>query len=577
MAPKKKDAQKMSLGDFLNDSSFGGSWADEVEDTIGTQPLPAPEHPRGGMGMGGYGGYGGDRGDRGDRGYARESGPQQLPTRPPYTAHLGNLPYDATMEAVNDFFADCGVVSVRIIEDRELQRPKGFAYVEFQELDGLKKALELDGQSFNGRYIKVKIADPPRDRGGGDSGRDLSDWTRKGPLADLPRGNDRREFGERRQVDFSERRAPREPADDGKVRDFGNWERKGPLSPLPQPEAPPMSREGSRARNNADPLRNRHQSPSWGEGRPEGSRPPQREFREKPERVPSAAERDMQWRSNMRPNPQNASPSQSREGSETPASPSQAPAAPATRPKLNLAKRTVSEAPDAASPATTGDSKSNPFGGARPIDTMAREREIEEKRQQAIKERREAEEKAKEERRLAKEAAAKEAAAKAEAEASAAASLAEEEAKPESVTIESVGASKESADATTSDEKAGNGTSKEQKLPARPREPREPREPKEPKEGRPEIKSRATESGNWRQPSGEHRAPRGAPSGPRRGGGGRGGRNDGARGSRANGNSAQQPPATPVTAEPATPTQDEDGWTTVTIPRGSRRGQGRVA
>lgn len=51
-------------------------------------------------------------------------------------------------------------MSVRIIEDRELQRPKGFAYVEFQELDGLKKALELDGQTLNGRYIKVKIADP---------------------------------------------------------------------------------------------------------------------------------------------------------------------------------------------------------------------------------------------------------------------------------------------------------------------------------------------------------------------------------------------------------------------------------
>lgn len=64
------------------------------------------------------------------------------------------------MDAVTDFFTGCGVVSVRIIEDRELQRPKGFAYVEFRDLDGLKKALELDGQSFNGRYIKVKVAEP---------------------------------------------------------------------------------------------------------------------------------------------------------------------------------------------------------------------------------------------------------------------------------------------------------------------------------------------------------------------------------------------------------------------------------
>lgn len=415
-----------------------------------------------------------------------------------------------------------------------------------------------------------------RDRGGGDSGRDLSDWTRKGPLADLPRGNERREFGERRQVDFSERRAPREPpVDDGKVRDFGNWERKGPLSPLPQAEAPAMSREGSRARNNADPLRNRHQSPSWGEGRPEGAaRPeggrPQREPREKPERAPTAAERDMQWRSNMRPDARNASPSQSREGSEAPASPAPAPAVVASRPKLNLAKRTVSEAPDAPSPTTSGDSKASPFGAARPIDTMAREREIEEKRLQALKEKKESEEKAKEERRLAKEAAAKEAAEKEAADKEAAEKEAENAAASSAVPTTEDEPSASVASEAEPNEKTGDSTSKDQRSAPRSREP------KEPKEGRPDFKSRATESGNWRQPSGEHRGGRGAPSGARRGGGGaRGGRSESGRGPRANGSSGQ-PPATPVTAEPATPTQDEDGWTTVTVPKGGRRGQGRV-
>ena len=90
----------------------------------------------------------------------RSSAPTPLPTRPPFTAHIGNLPYDATQEAVEEFFEGCGVQSVRIIEDRELQRPKGFAYVEFNELDGLKRALDLDNTPLNGRYIKVKVADP---------------------------------------------------------------------------------------------------------------------------------------------------------------------------------------------------------------------------------------------------------------------------------------------------------------------------------------------------------------------------------------------------------------------------------
>lgn len=90
----------------------------------------------------------------------RSSAPTPLPTRPPFTAHVGNLSYEATQEAIEEFFDGCGVLSVRIIEDRELQRPKGFAYVEFNELDGLKKALDRDATPLEGRYIKVKVADP---------------------------------------------------------------------------------------------------------------------------------------------------------------------------------------------------------------------------------------------------------------------------------------------------------------------------------------------------------------------------------------------------------------------------------
>ena len=73
---------------------------------------------------------------------------------------MGNLSYDATNESVSAFFEGCDVVSVRIIEDREMMRPKGFGYVEFGNVEGLKKALTLDGESFEGRMIKIKVADP---------------------------------------------------------------------------------------------------------------------------------------------------------------------------------------------------------------------------------------------------------------------------------------------------------------------------------------------------------------------------------------------------------------------------------
>ncbi|KAI2637507.1 hypothetical protein GGS21DRAFT_482766 [Xylaria nigripes] len=576
MAPKKKEQQqKMSLGAFLNEEKYGGSWADEVEEVVGSQPLPPSTNDR----KPGYSGYSGYGSSSNDRAYPpRDSFPTQLPTKPPYTAHLGNLSYEATTESVTDFFRECEITSVRIIEDRIEQRPKGFAYAEFATVDGLKKALTLDGSSFQGRTIKVRIADPPKERESrGDSARDLPSWERKGPLADDPS----RINNMRRTNDFGDRRTPSfrdAPADDGKVRDFGNWERRGPLSPLPQPERS-MSRTDSRPRGNepsrGEPFRqDRRAAPAtWGEGRQDGSRPP-REYKERPERperVPTAAELDNQWRNSMQPNTQVKSPEQSHEGSEAPPSPSgAAPAVVSTggRPRLQLAKRTVSESPDVTS-STTGDAKASPFGAARPIDTAAKEREIAEKRDQLLKEKKEADEKAKEERRLAKEAAAKEAAEKAAADAEAA------KAAIESPVEKADETPVEPKEAPT--EVAQNESTGEQKPAFKPKEG--------PREGTQNPRSRAVESGNWRTASGEQRQGRGGYVNAPRGRGDARGRgapraprgNYEGRGTRVNGHPPAGAPQQPTQAAAATPeveaapTQDPDGWTTV--PSKGRRQQ----
>ncbi|KAF1847035.1 uncharacterized protein K460DRAFT_52119 [Cucurbitaria berberidis CBS 394.84] len=418
MAPKKKEQQKMSLGDFLVDQTLG-SWADEMEDA----PMP-------GAAGGARAGYGGDRpsyassggfGDRStssfaDRGFAvREQLP--LPSKPPYTAHLGNLSFDATDGDVNDFFTGCDVTNVRIVEDKLDRKPKGFGYVEFGTVEGLKKALDLSGTQFQGRNVRVSVAEPPKDR---PETREITDWTRKGPLPDLPgqrRTSDRGGFGSNRERGFDagsdagserggERRRPPPFAGDGKERDFGNWERKGPLSPSAASAGPP--REGGRPRTfEGAPREGRRQSPAWGEGQGgEGSRGPRREFQpsERPQqdRQPTAPELDNQWRTKMRPDAPAQSPTATPDAS-VPSSPAPQPAAPAGRPRLNLAKRTVSEAQPA--PETHSD-KPNPFGAARPIDTAGREKEIEEKRQLAIRQKKEADDKAREERK-AKEAAEK--------------------------------------------------------------------------------------------------------------------------------------------------------------------------
>ncbi|OJJ37562.1 hypothetical protein ASPWEDRAFT_738712 [Aspergillus wentii DTO 134E9] len=375
-APSKQKAQKMSMGAFLADENFG-SWADEMED----MPLPAPpsqpsfgsSRPAAPLGSG-----------FNDRGFAMRE-PLPLPTQPPYTAHIGNMAFDATAADVSDLFAECGVTNVRVVEDKLTGSPKGFGYVEFETVDGLKKALDLSGATLQGRAIRVSIAEPPKER-------DVKefDWTRKGPLPDAPgarRGPvpvpDRSAFG--RNLDTlsdagSERAGGRRNFEsDGKPRDFGNWERKGPLSPVSGPprEGRPRSNESSSFRRS---------SPAWGEGRSQdGSRPPRREFQE---RTPTAAELDNTWRARMRPDQPPA---------KEPTSPAAAPAGPPARPKLNLQKRTV---PDAtATPASAGgDSKASPFGAARPIDTATREKQVEERRQQALREKKEADEKAKAEK-----------------------------------------------------------------------------------------------------------------------------------------------------------------------------------
>lgn len=225
----------------------------------------------------------------------------------------------------------------------------------------------LDYKVANQHIAKETRADP----------RDM-DWTRRGPLPPAPserRVPDRASFG--RNLDAasdagSERGGRRSNFEsDGKVRDFGNWERKGPLSP----PAGAGVREGGRPRNNDGAA------PGWAEGRlQDGSRPPRPD---RPERAPTAADMDNQWRTKMRPDAAPKEPT--------------SPVAPASRPKLNLQKRTVSEA--VSTPAAGAvDSKASPFGAARPIDTAAREREVEERRQLALRQKKESEEKAKAEK-----------------------------------------------------------------------------------------------------------------------------------------------------------------------------------
>lgn len=63
--------------------------------------------------------------------------------------------YACTPEEVQQHFQSCGTVNrVTILTDK-FGQPKGFAYVEFVEIDAVQNALLLNESELHGRQLKV--------------------------------------------------------------------------------------------------------------------------------------------------------------------------------------------------------------------------------------------------------------------------------------------------------------------------------------------------------------------------------------------------------------------------------------
>ncbi len=83
--------------------------------------------------------------------------------------YVGNLPYSATEEILQDTFSLCGTVDwVTVITDRDTGQSKGFGFVEMSSDSEAQKAIqELNGTNCDGRPMTVKEAKPQRKRSGG--------------------------------------------------------------------------------------------------------------------------------------------------------------------------------------------------------------------------------------------------------------------------------------------------------------------------------------------------------------------------------------------------------------------------
>ncbi|KAJ7274583.1 hypothetical protein B0H12DRAFT_1089306 [Mycena haematopus] len=380
MPPKK--AKKISLNEFLGDSTLG-SWADEMESLPSAPAVRTDEEQARGNDR--FGRRGDDflssRPDR--QGPPREDLP--LPTQPPYTAFIGNLAFDLTEQELDDFFGSSKTKSIKIIKDRE-EKPKGFGYIEFEDLDGLKDALAKSGSNFSGRTIRVSVAEPPKERPGFSGGYEDDSkfdnpWRRDGPLPPSTdsRDSSRRRFdgpsGDRVLPSVSEGpsdwRSSRPAARATTVdTDSSSYRRKGSGFSTPV-EPSPADREevwaiGSKFKP-APPPEDSGSSSRFGNIRGRSD-------------IPAAKEEESDWRG-ARSKPVSR-------GSVSPNS-STPPTPQLNRRKLELLPRSgnASSAPSPLSspkigptpPASGGAPRSSPFGAAKPVDVTGREKEVTDK------------------------------------------------------------------------------------------------------------------------------------------------------------------------------------------------------
>ncbi|XP_078724282.1 eukaryotic translation initiation factor 4B isoform X1 [Lampetra fluviatilis] len=391
---KPKKGKTVSLNDFLAEDATAGSvfvppvrpvnWADETEDFEGevSTAWPAddgvykpsvdrallPTAPRAAR--------------------APSVDMARLPAKPPYTAFLGNLPYDVTEESIFKFFTGLQVSAVRLPrEASNSDRLKGFGYAEFDDIESLMRALALNDEMLRNRRVRVDIADQTQDRddrGGLSRDRDWSrddrtdnDWrsrSNNNNVDDFPRrngdqygdrdrmsswGRDRyepdrerfrdreRSFGPRRDVDHY-----RDSQDRYDDRDSGYDDRRS-------------SDRGSDFRSGRRPFGSGFRRESYDDRHDDyrGDRYGDRR-EERFERRGDYGRRDDYIREER---------------------------GPVQRPKLNLKPRSTPKEEGVPPPPAPATQKlAFIFGGAKPVDTAAREREVEErlKREQEEMERR---------------------------------------------------------------------------------------------------------------------------------------------------------------------------------------------
>ncbi len=75
--------------------------------------------------------------------------------------YVGNISFETTDEQLRDLFSAHGdVKSVKLINDRDTGKPRGFAFVEMDDDSAEDAITATDGVELEGRSLRVNLAKP---------------------------------------------------------------------------------------------------------------------------------------------------------------------------------------------------------------------------------------------------------------------------------------------------------------------------------------------------------------------------------------------------------------------------------
>lgn len=296
-----------------------------------------------------------------------------VPKVKPFRAFLGNISFEADEEKLKSFFKDLKVLTAHLTTDQG-GRSKGSGYIDFDDRDSLIAALNKNENVFLNRPLRISLSDSSRggyDRTGGygERGSNFRQQSQdSGPL---------------RSDESTWRREP-EPSEPAPYQERSGYQSNRYQSSQFQSTGTSSSGGGYQQRRFQDRQQGTQQG-SYQDRQGSSSYQDRRnrtedDGQQRQQRRPYSNYPQKQYGSFSREEPEQTS--HEIEKAQSPAftqSPQQAIQSPTTsitevkeRPKLNLIPRTLPVEPVEANAPT-----SSIFGGAKPVNTAARELEIE--------------------------------------------------------------------------------------------------------------------------------------------------------------------------------------------------------